>query len=180
MGTFDCDVVLRDGATLRLRPLAAADRDALYRFLEQLSEESIYFRFFNPRPAREAVEQLLSVDARDTFALVAECGGEIVALAQYSCLPHDPAAAEAAFLVADAMQGRGVGTRLLEQLADHAREREIRRFHAWVMGANHRMLGVFVDSGFAVKSTSKQGVIDRSERYPIIILKDRLEREEAA
>jgi acetate---CoA ligase (ADP-forming) len=160
MLTLDCDVVLRDGATVRLRPVTAADREALRRFLERLSPESIYFRFFNPRPTHEALERLFTAAPSDTFALVADCGSEVVALAQYSRLAQDTAAAEAAFLVGDAMQGRGVGTRLLEQLADHAREQGIRRFHAWVLGSNHRMFQVFVDSGFAVKSKSDAGVIE--------------------
>jgi acetyl coenzyme A synthetase (ADP forming)-like protein len=156
----DCDVVLRDGTTLRLRPLRPDDRTALHRFLEALSPDSVYFRFFNPRPAQAAIERLLSAKGDDEFALIAECGGAIVALAQYARIEGQPAAAEAAFLVADAMQGRGVGTRLLEQLADHARPRGITRFYAWVMSANHRMLQVFVDSGFTVQSKSDQGVME--------------------
>jgi acetyl coenzyme A synthetase (ADP forming)-like protein len=162
MVSSDWDVVLRDGTTVRLRPLIPADREALHRFLDQLSPESIYFRFFNPRPAREAIDGLLAGIAGATFAFVAEVGGAIVALAQYSRLDSEPTAAEAAFLVADSMQGRGIGTRLLEHLADHARENGIARFHAWVMGGNHRMLQVFIDSGFAVESKSDQGVIEVS------------------
>jgi acetyl coenzyme A synthetase (ADP forming)-like protein len=156
----DCDVVLRDGTTLRLRPLRPDDRTALHRFLEALSPDSVYFRFFNPRPAQAAIDRLLRAEGDDEFALIAECGGAIVALAQYARIEEQPAAAEAAFLVADAMQGRGVGTRLLEQLADHARPRGITRFYAWVMSANHRMLQVFVDSGFTVQSKSDQGVME--------------------
>ena len=156
----DCDVVLRDGTTLRLRPLNPDDGAALHRFLDALSPDSVYFRFFNPRPAQAAIDRLLSADGDNEFALIAECGGAIVALAQYTRMSGQPAAAEAAFLVADAMQGRGVGTRLLEQLADHARPRGILRFYAWVMSANHRMLQVFVDSGFTVQSKSDQGVME--------------------
>jgi acetate---CoA ligase (ADP-forming) len=156
----DCDVVLRDGTTLRLRPLRPDDASALHRFLDALSPDSVYFRFFNPRPAEAAIDRLLRARADDEFALIAECGGAIVALAQYARLEGRPADAEAAFLVADAMQGRGIGTRLLEELADHARPRGIQRFYAWVMSANHRMLQVFVDSGFAVQSRSDQGVME--------------------
>ncbi|HUE86115.1 MAG TPA: GNAT family N-acetyltransferase [Vicinamibacterales bacterium] len=156
----DCDVVLRDGTTLRVRPLGPDDAAPLNRFLEALSPDSVYFRFFNPRPAQAAIDRLLSADGDDEFALVAECGGDIVALAQYARITGQPGSAEAAFLVADAMQGRGVGTRLLEQLADHARPRGIETFYAWVMSANHRMLQVFVDSGFTVRSKSDQGVLE--------------------
>ncbi len=159
-GNPDCDVVLRDGTTLRLRPLRPDDGTALHRFLDALSPDSVYFRFFNLRPAQAAIDRLLSADGDDEFALIAEFGGGIVALAQYSRIAGQPADAEAAFLVADAMQGRGVGTRLLEQLAEHARPRGIQQFYAWVMSANHRMLQVFVDSGFTVRSKSDQGVME--------------------
>jgi len=155
----ECDVVLRDGTTARLRPLHASDAPALRTFYEQLSEESVQFRFFGHRPAPSVIERLLVADGRDEFALIAECGGTIVALAQYA-RESDSSRAEAAFLVADAMQGRGIGTRLLEQLADRARAAGIRTFQAWVLGANHRMLQVFLDSGFSVRSTMDQGVIE--------------------
>ena len=158
--TLDCDVVLRDGTTLRLRPLTPDDGAGLQRFLEQLSPDSVYFRFFNPRPDPAVIARLLAADGVSEFALIAECGNAIVALAQYARFAADKTKAEAAFLVADAMQGRGVGTRLLEQLAAHARQHGIEWFYAWVMGANHRMVQVFVDSGFTVRSKSEQGVIE--------------------
>jgi acetyl coenzyme A synthetase (ADP forming)-like protein len=158
--TIDCDVVLRDGSTLRVRPLTASDASALHQFLDRLSPDSVYFRFFSPRPDAAAIERLIREPSDDEFALIAECGSTIVALAQYARLPHDAGHAEAAFLVADRMQGRGVGTRLLEQLAFHARARGIHAFHAWVMAGNHRMLQVFVDSGFSTRSKSEHGVLE--------------------
>ena len=48
----------------------------------------------------------------------------------------------------------------LEQLASHARASGLTAFHAWVLGGNHRMLRVFVDSGFAIQSKTDQGVIE--------------------
>ena len=156
----ECDVVLRDGTTVHLRPLVPSDAAALDRFFESLSEDSVHFRFFGLGPARRDVQRLLEADGSSEFALVAECGGAIVALAQYARDTKDPARAEAAFLVADAMQGRGIGTRLLEQLADHAREHQVESFHAWVMSANRRMLQVFIDSGFDVHSRTDRGVIE--------------------
>ena len=43
---LETDVVLRDGSTLHVRPVRAADRDGLLAFLEALSPESRLFRFF--------------------------------------------------------------------------------------------------------------------------------------
>ena len=40
------DVVVRDGSTVCLRPTTSDDVEGLLRFLESLSVESRYFRFF--------------------------------------------------------------------------------------------------------------------------------------
>jgi len=57
------------------------------------------------------------------------------------------------------MQGRGIGTRLLERLADIARRQNIESFDAYVLGENTRMLEVFRDSGFKVQQTLERGVV---------------------
>ena len=53
------DVILRDGSTLRLRPPARADADALLDFFRALSEQSLYLRFHGfPSLGPELVEQV--------------------------------------------------------------------------------------------------------------------------
>ncbi len=71
----------------------------------------------------------------------------IVALATFERL-RDPDTAEVAFAVADDFQGRGVGTRLLEQLAALAARAGIERFVADVVAGNTAMLHVFAQAGF--------------------------------
>jgi acetate---CoA ligase (ADP-forming) len=91
-------------------------------------------------------------------ALLARVGERVVAVAGYHRL-NEPAAAEVAFAVADEMQGRGLATRLLEQLAEIATERGITRFDAAVMAGNRRMLGVFAGAGFDTKRRTEFGEI---------------------
>jgi acyl-CoA synthetase (NDP forming)/GNAT superfamily N-acetyltransferase len=63
---------------------------------------------------------------------------------------HDPReTAEVAFVVADAHQGRGIGSVLLEHLAEAAREVGIKRFEALVLAENVKMMRVFLDAGYA-------------------------------
>ena len=62
------------------------------------------------------------------------------------------AVAEVAFTVAEDLQGRGVATRILEQLAEIGAEQGIRRFDAEVMDTNQAMLAVFGRAGFGVRS----------------------------
>ena len=158
------DVILRDGGTLRLRSPLAADGAALVDFFAGLSERSLYFRFHGaPTPRLELVEPFLDSDWRESGALIgtlgADDGARIVALASYARL-RDPASAEAAFAVADEHQGRGIGTRLLEQLAARAASVGIERFVAEVMPENRPMLRVFEEAGFVVSRALEQGTVE--------------------
>jgi acetate---CoA ligase (ADP-forming) len=156
------DVILRDGSTLRLRPPRADDADALLDFFATLSDRSRYLRFHGVR----AVEDSLVAPYADPErgSLVGAIGDRIVALAEYARL-RNPRSAEVAFAVADDLQGRGVGTRLLEQLALRAQADGIDEFVAEVMHDNAAMLHVFRDAGFEVKRAVAEGEVE--VRFPI-------------
>ena len=78
---------------------------------------------------------------------------------------RDPAVAESAFAVADAEQGRGIGTRLLERLAARAAAVGIERFVAEVLPENESMLGVFERAGFELTRELSNGVVE--VQFPI-------------
>ena len=141
------DVILRDGSTLRLRAPARRDAEALATFLSSLSEHSFYLRFHGVRTVDEAlVEHFLDADWADRGVLVGELAGRIVAVAEYMRL-RDASMAEVAFAVADELQGRGIGTRLLERLAARAAGVGVERFVAEVLPENRAMLRMFEDAG---------------------------------
>ena len=156
------EVILRTGSTLRLRPIRTEDAEALLAMYRRLSPDSLYFRFFalpNVDAARAA--GFCRVDYRDAFAVVGESGGRIVAVAHYFRLQEHPDTAEVAFTVEDALQGQGVGTRLLERLAEIARARGITTFEAEVLGHNRRMLDVFRNCGFEITQRRADGGTQR-------------------
>ena len=158
---YDSDVVLRDGSTLHLRPIRPSDRDAVAGFYRELSHESLYFRFFTvPKLEGEKLDALLSVDYERQFAMVGDLRGRIVAVAGYSQVPGAPDRAEVAFAIADQLQGRGLGTRLLERLAEIAREQGFTAFDAYVLGENRRMMDVFLDSGYQVSRRLEGGIFN--------------------
>jgi acetate---CoA ligase (ADP-forming) len=159
------DVILRDGSTLRLRAPAAEDAGALVEFFSGLSEHSLYLRFHGfPSLGPKLVEPVLEPDWRERGALVGSLDGRVVALANWVRL-RNPRAAEVAFAVADGYQRRGIGTRLLEQLATRASEAGIEEFVAEVLHENVAMLGVFRDAGFAVTRAAEGGEVEI--RFPI-------------
>ena len=164
MGPAARDVVLRDGTTMRLRPPARDDVERVVAFLEDLSDESRYLRFHGyAKPGPRLVEPMLEPDWVERGALagtVADAGGErVVALGSYVRL-RDPARAEVAFAVADELQGKGVGTRLLEQLAQEAGKTGVQCFLAEVLADNRAMLRVFESAGFELEREYESGVAE--------------------
>jgi succinyl-CoA synthetase alpha subunit/RimJ/RimL family protein N-acetyltransferase len=159
------DVILRDGSTLRLRAPLAEDADAVLEFFTALSERSRYLRFHGfPAMSPKLVAPFLAPDWEERGALAGWLEGRMVALANFVRL-RDPRRAEVAFTVADEYQGRGIGTRLLEQLAAHAADAGIEQFIAEVMPENRSMLVVFRDAGFDVSRELEGGSVE--VRFPI-------------
>ncbi len=158
---WEADVLLKDGSAARIRPIRTDDGPRIVDLHSQLSEQSIYFRFFAPYPVLAArdVERFTHVDYDDRVALVATVAGAIVGVVRYDRLAPGGDEAEVAFTVRDDYQGLGVGSVLLEHLTGVARERGIRRFIAEVLPANHRMLGVFRDAGYASAMAMEDGVV---------------------
>ena len=157
---FESDVVLRNGRTLRIRPVRPADHDALLALFRGLSADSLHFRFFDIRTPDAALRDTpADVDYDDDFGVVGELGGEIVAVAHFFRVARNPKVAEVAFTIADSAQGCGIGTHLLTKLAQIARTKEIETFTAEVLPTNRKMLDVFLLSGFAVRSKSAEGSV---------------------
>ncbi|MFE0427270.1 GNAT family N-acetyltransferase, partial [Streptomyces sp. NPDC058953] len=165
---WEADVVLRDGATARIRPIAAGDADRLVGFYEKVSDESKFYRFFAPYPRLSAkdVHRFTHHDFVDRVGLAVTAGDEFIATVRFDRIDRSgrpasaPAdAAEVAFLVQDAHQGRGIASAMLEHIAAVARERGIRRFAAEVLPANNKMIKVFRDAGYTQRRSFEDGTV---------------------
>ncbi|MDQ6917728.1 MAG: GNAT family N-acetyltransferase [Candidatus Dormibacteraeota bacterium] len=149
------DAVLKDGSTVHLRTANSSDREMLAAFYESLSLESRYLRFFGGISHFEhLIDRWIEGGA---LGLVALQGGHPVGHAYYGLI--SPRRAEAGFAVADRMQGHGLGTLLVGQLAAIASAAGVEEFEATVLAENHQMLDVFRDSGFPIRTRSKVGEI---------------------
>jgi acetate---CoA ligase (ADP-forming) len=168
----EADVVLRDGSTVHVRPVKAEDAAAIHAFYEGLSPESITLRFFSGFPNLDtAVRWATEVDYDRRYGLVATVGGGgpeesggapvggVVAHAGWERHPDRPDRAEVAFAIADAMQGNGLGTILLGQLAEAAAGAGVTVLNAEVLPQNRKMVGVFRDSGFPVTTQAVPGLV---------------------
>ena len=150
------DVLLRDGSTLRLQTPRPVDFEDIKAFYDGLSEESRYLRFHGLGRTDTVARADAEASGVDRLVLIGRHDGRVVAVAGYDGL-LEPGVAEVAFAVADDDQGRGIGMRMLEQLAAIAASRGIHRFDAEVLANNRLMLGVFEHAGFAVRRRGSFG-----------------------
>lgn len=171
---WELDALLRDGTAVHVRPIRPEDEAALVAFHSRLSPQTIYRRFFSPRPVLppKDVHRFTNVDYRHRMALIALINGEMAGVARYDGKPGTDEA-EVAFVIEDRHQGRGLGSLLLEHLAAAARERGVKTFFAETMADNRAMLGVFRDAGFDARRSFQDGLVHLE--FPIAETREAME-----
>ncbi len=149
--TATSSAILSDGREALLRPLDPSDRERIIAAFDRLSEESRYRRFFAPlhELSDRSLEYLTDIDHSDHEAIVAlnPASDELVGVARYVRLQPGSDRAEAAVVVADDWQHRGLGRALLERLVVRARAQGISRFTALVHADNRRALELLAEIG---------------------------------
>jgi RimJ/RimL family protein N-acetyltransferase len=155
-------VTLLDGTEVGFRPIRPSDQAALQRFHGRLSDQSIYQRFFFPKPwlSDEQARYFTELDGIDRFALVAlDPTGpeEIAAVVRFD---RDPGTdrAEYAAIVVDDWQGHGLGLALTRRLNEAARRRGVTTMYALVLPDNKRMLNLLRDLGLPERVRHEGGV----------------------
>jgi RimJ/RimL family protein N-acetyltransferase len=135
-----------DDLDLIIRPVTAADKSRIVEGLRAISPETSYRRFFTPTfyPSDEQLRYLTDIDGERHMALGAvdasKEGAPGVGVARYIRLSEEPTVAEAAILVIDAYQRRGVGSILLVALSRYAWHHGIRTFRGYVLPDNRAFL----------------------------------------
>jgi RimJ/RimL family protein N-acetyltransferase len=138
---------LPDGTAVRLRFIRPDDKPLLEVGLTRLSADSVHQRFLAPKArfSTSELRYLTELDGRDHVAIVAVLPHDpdtLVGVARFVRDPRHPVEAEAAIVIADHLQGMGLGRTLGRLLADEARARGVRRFTATLLGTNvaaHRL-----------------------------------------
>jgi hypothetical protein len=152
---------LRDGTVVTLRAVRPSDVAALRAFLQHLSPESRYLRFHGSVNdfSQAEWEYLASVDGWNHVALIAWIGSSVVGVGRFIRLEHAAEKAEVAFAVADAVQRRGLGRLLLEELVVAALRSGIRTFRAEVLAGNRGIRSLLLRSSLRVL-TDGEGAIE--------------------
>ncbi len=144
-----------------MRRLTARDEPALRTFLSDLCLEARRLRFFTGAADIAFAAHLAVEPGVASYGLIAHDElGMLVGHATYVQL--DAERAEIALEVADRLHGRGLGTILIERLAEVAERRGIEVFVAEVLAENHEMLDVFRE-GFDARVVAREGPEERIE-----------------
>lgn len=139
-------MVLRDGSAVLIRQVHSVDAPLLADGFARLSAQSRQMRFLTKKKELSPAElrYFTDLDHHDHEALGAldHADGRGVGIARYIRNAQDPHAAEIAVTIIDDWQGRGLGTELLAQLSDRARQEGIRCFTALVAEDNKAIAGL--------------------------------------
>jgi acetyltransferase len=150
------------GPPLLIRPLRPDDLEREIRFVTGLSPATRYLRlqYYATEASRDAVAKLLDVDYVDRLALAAVVGAgdqaEIVGVSRYARVDAT-ATAECAIVVADAWQGRGLGSELMRSLAVAAAARGLASLEGDTLAENQRIAEWARRFGFDVRTTPNSG-----------------------
>jgi GNAT superfamily N-acetyltransferase len=149
-------VGLRGGLSVCIRRAIPADEADLHAFLGRLCLEARRFRFFTAGVDLDTAAHWAAASGGDRLGLVAhDQGGILVGHAAFIQLGAKRA--EVAVAVADRLHGDGLGTILIERLAEIAESGGITQFVAEVLPDNRAMLDVFCD-GFDAHVRLREGV----------------------
>ncbi len=152
---------LRDGRSVTIRAVRPDDQGLVMDALGKVRPQSLYFRLFSAKRnfSDEEIKSFTSVDFQNTVALAAvveeEGVEQIVGGGRYALMEPSGSgqSAEVAFLIVDAYQGLGIGSRIFKHLAAIARASGITQFEAEVLPSNTNMLRLFARSGLPVTRT---------------------------
>ncbi|MGZ4828286.1 MAG: bifunctional acetate--CoA ligase family protein/GNAT family N-acetyltransferase [Candidatus Angelobacter sp.] len=146
-----------DGTSFTLRPIRPDDEPLMVDFHHQLSETSVYMRFFLPlkldfRVSHERLFTKCFIDYDREIGLVAEYADEegarrIAGIARL-IRKHSDNSAEVAFLIADKFQNRGLGTHMLDTTIQIARREGISTLEGATLSDNFNMKDMFIKAGF--------------------------------
>lgn len=160
---------LRDGTRITIRPIRHQDEPLLAKFHEELSDRSVYLRYFKDLKLSDRVkhERLLRrcfIDYQREMALVAEARPkagekELLGVARLIKQHFPPDEAEFAVVIIDKAQRQGLGEELMTRLLQFARDEKIRIIRADLLRENNGMVHLCQKLGFSIQDQPGKPVL---------------------
>lgn len=165
---FKKSVTLKNNIDATFRAVRPDDRQRIIEAFRNLERESIFMRFFGYKNqlSDADLKAAVEVDFVRVVTLVVTIDAEdreiIIGGGRYSLLnsrSEKEARAEVSFTVEEDYHGQGIASRLLQYLAQIARERGVHKFLAEVLFENRAMLAVFEHSGFPLHQKREGDIV---------------------
>ena len=154
-------VVLRDGSSVVIRPLAVGDEAAIASWFAGLGAETRYARLFVllARLDRRTQSGLARVEHFNHEAIAAlAADGTTAGIAR--CLRTGKrGSAEVAVAVADDWRGQGIARMLLERIATRARRAGMQQFTAMCLATNNAVIRLLSRLGPTTVGPSDAGLV---------------------
>ncbi len=157
-------VEMKNGELSLFRPILPEDEPQLQRFIEQVTKEDLYYRYFSEinEFTHEDLANMTQIDYDREMAFVAvrrtDDGDEILGVTRAISDP-DNVDAEFAVLVRSDLKGLGLGRRLLEKLISYTRDHGLIRLNGITMPNNRGMIALARKLGFTVDIQLEDGIV---------------------
>jgi acetyltransferase len=160
-GRYVGDWTTPKGLNVTIRPIRAEDEPLVRQFHGELSERTLYFRYFhvvdlNRQTAYDRLTRVCFIDYDRVMTLLVEArdrdtrAARLLGLGRLTKL-HGRNEAEFDLLVSDALQGHGLGTELLRRLVSIARDEGLDRIRGDILPENRAMRRVAEKVGFSLR-----------------------------
>lgn len=153
------EIALRDGAHFVLRAVRPDDEPRLRDMFARASNEDIHFRCFGAMHhfAADMAHRLAHLDPIKEFALAAltppdQGPEEIFGVVHLAQNPEAPDTAEFDIMVRSDCKQRGLGYRLMTEILESARQRELKAVTGTILRDNYTMLQMAHELGFATEN----------------------------
>ena len=147
---------LSDSDHYLIRAIQLDDRERIIELFNHLSPESRYLRFAHAisKLPDDFLDDILHLDYKKEMALLAimsnQSGAEeLIGIARYVTPPNQNVC-EFSLSVSDSHTTHGVGTHLMLDLIEHAKENGIQEMLGYVLSKNSKMLHLVSDLGFQI------------------------------
>jgi GNAT superfamily N-acetyltransferase len=135
----------------------AADHARAAALHDRCTEESRYRRFHAPLPRTPLALVRQTLEPEHGWSMLAELDGDIVGMATVG--PLSACDLELGILVEDAHQGRGIGTRLLREVAVEAGTRGYRTLLCLTQPDNEAVLATVARAGLPARTSFFDGLM---------------------
>lgn len=159
---------LSDGTDVTIRPIRPEDALIELEFVRGLSPASRYFRFMHALQdlSTQELVRFTQLDYDREIALIAviesPSGKPLeIAVARYATLA-DGKNCEFAVVVADAWQGKGLGSRLMRELIHAARLRGLSEMYGDILSENRSMIELVRSLGFSCRTHPEDPTLQRA------------------